>query len=73
MSFYLDRFVSARVIRTTYGVGCNVDYDQSNAEHRARSLWRITRPSGRVVLPNGFSPILTKVNVSYCVPDARGG
>ena len=73
MSFYLDRFVSARVIRTTYGVGCNVDYDQSNAEHRARSLWRITRPSGRVVLPNGFSPILTKVNVLYGVSNARGG
>ncbi|KAI0708754.1 hypothetical protein C8T65DRAFT_740136 [Cerioporus squamosus] len=60
VSFYLDRFVSARVIRTTYGVACNHDYVPNDPEHATRTLWRIIRPSGRVVLPNGFSPILTK-------------
>ncbi len=61
MSFYLDRFVSARVIRTTYGVACNHDYVPNDPEHATRTLWRIVRPSGRIVIPNGFSPILTKV------------
>ncbi|RPD70094.1 hypothetical protein L226DRAFT_256752 [Lentinus tigrinus ALCF2SS1-7] len=60
VSFYLDRFVSARLIRTTYGVSCNHDYVPNDPEHATRTLWRIIRPSGRVVLPNGFSPILTK-------------
>ncbi|TFK80413.1 hypothetical protein K466DRAFT_532982 [Polyporus arcularius HHB13444] len=60
VSFYLDRFVSARVIRTTYGVACNHDYEPNDPEHAARALWKFVRPSGRVVLPNGFSPILTK-------------
>ncbi len=66
MSFYLNRFVSARVIRTTYGVACNTDYEPNDPEHAARARWKSVRPSGRVVLPNGFSPILTKVRHS-CV------
>lgn len=61
VSFYLDHFVSARVVRSTYGVTCNVDFDSSNPEHLARARWRAVRPSGRVVLPNAFSSILTKV------------
>ncbi len=61
MSFYLDRFVSARVIRTTYGVRCSTDYKPNDPEHAARALRKFICPSGRVVLPNGFSPILTKV------------
>ncbi len=61
MSFCVGRFVSAHVIRTTYGVACNHDYVPGDPEHATRTLWRSFRPSGRIVLPNGFSPILSKV------------
>ncbi|KAI0738321.1 hypothetical protein C8Q80DRAFT_1113973 [Daedaleopsis nitida] len=60
VSFYLDHFVSARVMRSTYGVSCNVDFDDANPEHVARARLKVVRPSGRVVLPNAFSSILTK-------------
>ena len=61
--FYLERLVSARVIKLTYGVDVVVDYDEYDPEHYARRGSRFTRPSGRVMIPNGFSPILLKVLV----------
>ncbi len=63
VSFHLDHNVTARVMRMTYGVICNIDYVESNPEHVARKLMKIGRPSGRVVLPNAFSSILNKVHL----------
>ena len=61
--FYLDNFVSARVMRSTYGTESTVDFDPSNPQHQARRASKLHRPSGRVVLPESFSTILSKVCV----------
>ncbi|KAI9060753.1 hypothetical protein FKP32DRAFT_1577403 [Trametes sanguinea] len=61
VSFYLEGFVSARVIKMTYGTEVNVEYDESDPEHRPRKHKRITRSSGRQVLPGAFSTIISKV------------
>ncbi|KAI0367126.1 hypothetical protein BV20DRAFT_1055106 [Pilatotrama ljubarskyi] len=60
VSFYLEHFVSARIIKMTYGTVINIDYDRRDPEHVARSFGKIVRPSGRVVIPDAFSSILTK-------------
>lgn len=60
MSFYLEHFVSARIIKMTYGTVINTSYDPTDAEHIARNFKKIVRPSGRVVVPDFFSSILTK-------------
>ncbi|KAI0773051.1 hypothetical protein BD413DRAFT_656213 [Trametes elegans] len=60
VSFYLEHFVSARVIKLTYGTVVNIDYDSRDPDHVSRSFGKIVRPSGRVVIPDSFSAILTK-------------
>ncbi|KAI0656117.1 hypothetical protein C8Q70DRAFT_1056983 [Cubamyces menziesii] len=60
VSFYLDRFVSTRVMRATYGVECTTDYNPLDQEHVARRGQKFTRPSGRVALSGSFSNILAK-------------
>lgn len=60
MSFYLEHFVSARIIKMTYGTVINTSYDPTDVEHIARNYKKIVRPSGRVVVPDFFSSILTK-------------
>lgn len=61
ISFYLDQRVVARVARLTYGVTCVQAYDSTNSEHIARQHKLLTRPSGRLVIPDGFAAILKKV------------
>ncbi|KAI0750422.1 hypothetical protein C8Q74DRAFT_368077 [Fomes fomentarius] len=58
--FYLDNFVSARVMRTTYGTASTIDFDPNDPEHHARRATKLHRPSGRVVVPEAFSIILKK-------------
>ncbi|KAI0704720.1 hypothetical protein C8Q76DRAFT_181174 [Earliella scabrosa] len=58
VSFYIEHFVTARVMKVTYGADILVDFDDTNAEHRARRHAKVVRPSGRVMLRNGFSTIL---------------
>ncbi|KAH9847715.1 hypothetical protein C2E23DRAFT_484151 [Lenzites betulinus] len=58
VSFYLEHFVAVRVIKMTYGTVINTSYDVNDGEHVARSWKMIVRPSGRVVIPDYFSPIL---------------
>ncbi|KAI0824355.1 hypothetical protein BC628DRAFT_1322727 [Trametes gibbosa] len=60
VSFYLEHFVAVRVIKMTYGTVINTSYDVNDPEHISRSWKMIIRPSGRVVIPDSFSPILTK-------------
>ncbi|KAI0367127.1 hypothetical protein BV20DRAFT_1123769 [Pilatotrama ljubarskyi] len=60
VSFYLEHFVSARVMSTTYGTRSCVHYDVTDPEHYARRADKAARPSGRIVLQGGFSTILAK-------------
>ena len=61
VSFYLDHFVSSRVMKLTYGTEVNVIYNSDDPEHFARRYHKVVRPSGTVRLPNAFSIILQKV------------
>ncbi|KAJ3710598.1 hypothetical protein DFJ43DRAFT_1009224 [Lentinula guzmanii] len=60
LSYYLDHFVSARVARLTYGTDCARPYNPSNIEHMRRRHTMSTRPSGKQVIPNAFSTIISK-------------
>ncbi|KAJ3918140.1 hypothetical protein F5877DRAFT_90847 [Lentinula edodes] len=60
LSYYLDHFVSVRVARFTYGTDCVRAYDPYDLEHMRRRATMITAPSGRKVIPNVFSAIVTK-------------
>lgn len=53
--------MSARISKHTYGIECIVEYNATNAEHRARSKTTHKDAAGRLVVPKSFSPILTKV------------
>ncbi|KAG6334775.1 hypothetical protein ID866_4308 [Astraeus odoratus] len=59
VSFYLDRLVSGRAARFTYGTGCNVMYNQYDSEHASRRSSAFEGFDG-LELPYGFEPILTK-------------
>lgn len=61
VSYYLGNVVSARVARLTYGVQVVCAYNESNAEHYSRRDKLVQWPSGRMMVPKGFSSILTKV------------
>ncbi|TBU25276.1 hypothetical protein BD311DRAFT_853631 [Dichomitus squalens] len=58
--FYLQHFVSARIMKMTYGTGVAVDYDLNDPEHYSRRGDIFVRPSGRIMLRNGFSSILKR-------------
>ena len=61
ISFYLDRFVAARVARWTYGSPLSVHYDSSNAEHLSRRSQTYVNEAGWTLLPSGFKSLLEKV------------
>ncbi|KAJ7137618.1 hypothetical protein C8R43DRAFT_1089388 [Mycena crocata] len=60
VSFYLDRFVSARISKHTHGTECVMDYQANNAEHRCRASYATKDASGALVVPKVFSAILKK-------------
>ncbi len=73
VSFYLSNIVTSRVSQLTYGSPCYRTYRPHHPEHVARSHKLVTRPSGELAVPGGFSTILTKVgnsNISV-VDDSR--
>ena len=65
VSFYLEHFVSARIMKMTYGTIIGTEFNLPDPEHKARMHKRIVRPSGRIMLPDYFSAILTKVRFFY--------
>lgn len=67
LSFYMDHFVSVRMMRFAYGTNCVIEYDPQDSEHVKRRGKAYTRPSGRKVIPNNFKMILAKVRVSSVV------
>ncbi|KAJ7059084.1 hypothetical protein C8F01DRAFT_1370694 [Mycena amicta] len=60
VSFYLDRFVSARIAKETYGIDCSTVYDSKEAEHRKRSVTTYLTQSGDLRIPGQFFPIVRK-------------
>ncbi len=60
---YFERFVSYRIAKATYGTSVSVEFDPSNPEHRAQQGSMHLGPAG-LMLDNGFSAILKKVNSS---------
>ncbi|KAG1792831.1 uncharacterized protein HD556DRAFT_1432493 [Suillus plorans] len=60
VAFFIDHRVSARVAKFTYGTRCATQFDRNDPQHKLRASMAVPRPSGRTVLPNAFSAILTK-------------
>jgi len=59
ISYYLNRFVTGRLARYTYGAIACVDFDRSDPEHRRRSKKKKMGVAGEFIL-EAFSPILIK-------------
>lgn len=63
VAFYLDRNVTERTMRHTYGVTLRPSYDSSNSEHQARRLKLWTDPiSGTVYVEDGFFALVKKAS-----------
>ncbi|TFK63666.1 hypothetical protein BDN72DRAFT_902220 [Pluteus cervinus] len=62
-SFYVDHFVSTRVSKFHYGVGCSVLYDPREAGHRARQDRKYINLAGDEKIPDAFTIILPKDSV----------
>ncbi|KAI6044886.1 hypothetical protein EDC04DRAFT_2889550 [Pisolithus marmoratus] len=60
VSYYLDRLVSGRVARSTYGIPCCHTYTSYDVEHVSRRSTAFTTLSGDLWLPNGFGSILIR-------------
>ncbi|TEB21186.1 hypothetical protein FA13DRAFT_1800163 [Coprinellus micaceus] len=61
VSFYLDKLVSSRVARATYGMWIHTLYDGSNAQHSAMGHLASVHPiTGEFCLFDRFCPILLK-------------
>ncbi|KAK7029525.1 hypothetical protein VNI00_014402, partial [Paramarasmius palmivorus] len=62
VAYYLDNFVTSRVARWTYGTALDIEYNDSNSEHRLRRTQGLSHVdlSGRRNLKHGFGIILPK-------------
>ncbi|KIJ08849.1 hypothetical protein PAXINDRAFT_88277 [Paxillus involutus ATCC 200175] len=60
VSFYIDHLVTSRTSRFTYGTDGLHDYDPNLADHREREATQFVSPSGHIMLPEAFYPILIK-------------
>lgn len=60
VSYFLDRFVSARISKHTYGLECNTVYEPNNSEHLSRSHTTYMTVDGHMRVPHRFSSILMK-------------
>ena len=61
ISYYLDRIVTGRLVKYTYGAMAWVDFDILNPEHRRRSEKKQLGAAGDLILET-FVPILSKVS-----------
>ena len=64
VSFFLDNFVSSRVMKVSYGASVSVRYDPDDPEHYARRHRKHVQPSGQVALRHRFDTILKEVCLS---------
>ncbi|KZP02189.1 hypothetical protein FIBSPDRAFT_771053, partial [Athelia psychrophila] len=60
LSFYLDRRVSARVAKKTYGFSCSLTLEPGNKQHKKRAYKQFTDAAGNASIPGFFSVILPK-------------
>ncbi|OSX61860.1 hypothetical protein POSPLADRAFT_1144067 [Postia placenta MAD-698-R-SB12] len=60
VAFHLERWVSARKARVTYGVTCCRQYDNLNEEHRHRHPKTKVWPSGLCMVPDGYLTLLSR-------------
>lgn len=72
MAFYLDRHVTERIMRQTYGVILDVPYHSDDPEHLERKEDLKKDPlSAKEFVRNGFFALVTRVNrvdqVSPCL------
>jgi hypothetical protein len=61
ISYYIDRLVSTRVSRFTFGIEVTRAFDSADKEHLKRASQVYTAPSGHLRLQGVFSEILGKV------------
>ncbi|KAH9940124.1 uncharacterized protein BXZ73DRAFT_43112 [Epithele typhae] len=60
LCYYLERFVTARVARMTYGIEVACEYDPNDPEHTARRTMTYVDARGIVSLSNGFFSMLKR-------------
>ena len=69
VSFYLEGFVTHRVIKQTYGTSTAVPFLPFLPDHIARADQVMLSPQGPM-LPGGFAALLTKVStISFAAPN----
>ena len=64
ISYYVDRFVTGRISKFTYGAPYEVIYQPSNPEHVKRKHKSYKDASGDVLLPDSFKTMLARVRRS---------
>ncbi|KAJ7578248.1 hypothetical protein C8J56DRAFT_1170576 [Mycena floridula] len=60
VSFYLDHFVKERVAKLTYGVECNMVFNELDPDHTSRRYDMYVNDAGEQRLPHHFDVILPK-------------
>ena len=63
--FKVDPFVSGRVSKYAYGIECSNVFNPHRADHLARQHTCYEVPSGETWVPNYFSAILRKVDLTF--------
>ncbi|KAJ7578250.1 hypothetical protein C8J56DRAFT_1060374 [Mycena floridula] len=63
VSFYLDRFVTKRMSRATYGIQCSRLFNPDDRAHASRVAEMYTSRDGEQRIPSAFSVILPKDTV----------
>lgn len=68
VAFYLDRHVTERIMRHTYGVILDVPYHPEDPEHQDRSKDLKEDPnSGKKYVRGGFFALVTRVSQVYSI------
>ncbi|KIL64018.1 hypothetical protein M378DRAFT_642370 [Amanita muscaria Koide BX008] len=60
VSYYVDRYVSARIAKYSYGVNVNIPFDPADPGHVRRKSTKFTDSDGKDRIPGIFSTILEK-------------
>ena len=65
VSYYIDHFVAARVLKFTYGVPCETTYDPSDPEHARRFNKSYVDEIGTRYVRGAFDTMLTRVRRAH--------
>ena len=61
VSYYIDRFVTTRVSKFTYGVSCDITYNPSYPAHAMRFDKSYVDAVGKTYVRGAFATMLTRV------------